>query len=149
MFLRVISILFLVLYAFHFSTVQVICNSYGHGNVKLMHKFERVDFRYQKILLDLGCLDNCIRNDVVPKLVQFLVGNKDLRNWSTYRQCQTKLLIQQNYDKKRRSRLLKKGLLSEINDLMYKLKWIDFNHVCNLFFEATIKLFENNKNSRI
>ena len=91
MFLRVISILFLVLYAFHLSTVQVICNSYGHGNVKLMHKFERVDFIYQKILLDLECLD-----DVVPKLVQFLVGNKDLHNWSTYRQCQTKLLRQQN-----------------------------------------------------
>ena len=56
-----------------------------------MHKFERVDFIYQKILLDLECLD-----DVVPKLVQFLVGNKDLHNWSTYRQCQTKLLRQQN-----------------------------------------------------
>ena len=61
-----------------------------------MHKFERVDFIYQKILLDLECLDNCIRNDVVPKLVQFLVGNKDLHKWSTYRQCQTKLLRQQN-----------------------------------------------------
>ena len=41
-----------------------------------MHKFERVDFIYQKILLDLECLDNCIRNDVVPKFVQFLVGIK-------------------------------------------------------------------------
>ena len=47
----------------------MICNSYGHGNVKLMHKFERVDFRYQKILLDLECLDNCIRDDVVPKIL--------------------------------------------------------------------------------
>ena len=112
-----------------------------------MQKFERVDFRYRKILLDLDCLDNCIRNGVVPELVQFLVANKDLHNSSTYRKCQTKLLKQENSNKKRRSRLLKKDLLSAVNDLMYKLKWIDFNHVCNLFFEATIKLFENTKNS--
>ena len=48
---------------------------------------------------------------------------------SIYRQCQTKLLKQDISNKKRRPILLNKELLSASN----KLKWIDFNHVCNLF----------------
>ena len=87
---------------------------------------------YRKALLDLGFLNNCIRNDVAPKFVQFRAANKDLRNSSTYRHCQTKLLKQETYNKKRRARLLKKSLLSARNDLMCKLKWSDFNQVGNL-----------------
>ena len=84
-------------------------------------------------MLDLDFLDNCIRNNVASKFVQFQVANKDLLNSSTYRQCQTKLLKQEIYNKNRRARLLKKDLLFTRNDLMYKLRWIDFNHVRNLF----------------
>ena len=98
-----------------------------------MPKFERLDYKYRKVLLDLDFLDNCIRNNVVTKLVQFRVANKDLRNSPTYRQCQTKLPKQEISNKKRRARLLKKDLQSTRNDLMCKLKWIDFNHLCNLF----------------
>ena len=99
MFLRVISTIFLFLvcirFPSHLSTVQVICNRYGNEVVKLMRKFERLDFKYRKVLLDLDFLDNCIRNNVVPKFVQFRVANKYFRNSPTYRQCQTKLLKQE------------------------------------------------------
>ena len=126
--------LFLVRLRFplHLSTVQVIRNRYGNEVVKLMRKFERLDFKYRKVLLDLDFLDNRIRN-LVPKFVQFRVANKDLRNSLTYRQCQTKLLKQKISNKNRRARLLKKDLQSARNDLTCKLKWIDFNLVCNLF----------------
>ena len=65
----------------------MIRNRYGNEVVKLMQKFEKLDFRYQKVFLDLDFLDNSIRNDVAPKFIQFRVANKDLRNSSTYRQC--------------------------------------------------------------
>ena len=137
MFLRVIPIVFLFLvrlrFPSHLPTVQVIRNGYGNEVVKLMRKFERLDFKYRKVLLDLDFLDNCIRKNAAPKFVQFRVSNKDLRNSPTYRQCQTKLLKQEISNKKRRARLLKKDLQSARNDLMSKLKWIDFNHVCKLF----------------
>ena len=137
MFLRVIYIVFLFLvrlgFPSHMSTVQVIRNRYGNEVGKLMRKFERLDFKYRKVLLDLDFPDNCIRNNVVPKFVQFRVPNKDLRNSPTYRQCQTKLLKQEISNKKRRARLLKMDLQSARNDLMCKLKWIDFNDVYNLF----------------
>ena len=106
---------------------------YGTKVIKLMPKFEILNFRYRKVLSDLEFLDNCIRNDVVPKFVQFRDANKDLRNSSTYRQCLTKLLKQEISNKKRCPRLLKKDLQSARNELMCKLEWINFNHVCNLF----------------
>ena len=137
MFIPVISIvlLFLVCLRFpsHLLTLQVVRNRYGNEVAKLMHKFERLDFRYRKVLLDLDFLDNCIRNDVFPKFVKFRVANKDFPNPSIYRQCQIKLLKQEISNKKRWARVLKKDLLSARNDLICKLKWIDFNHVYKLF----------------
>ena len=129
----------------HLSTVQVIRDRCGNDVVKLMRKFEKLDFKYRKVLLDLDFLDNCIRNNVAPKFVQFRVANKDLRNSSTYRQCQTKLLKQEISNKKRHARLLKKNLLSARNDLMCKLRWIDFNHVCNLFLLGNDKALQKSK----
>ena len=143
MFLRLMSIVFLFLVHFrfpsHLSTVQVIRDRYGNEVVKLMRIFEKLDFKYWKVLVDLDFLDNCNRNNVTPKLVQFQVANKDLRNSSAYKQCQTKLLKEEISNKKRLTRLLEKDLLSARNDLMCKLRWVDFNHVCNLF------LLDNNK----
>ena len=105
----------------------------------------RLDFRYQKVFLDLDFLDSCLRNDVAPKFVQFQVANKDLHNLSTYRQCQTKLFKQEISYKKRCAWLLKKDFLSARNDLMCKLKWIDFNHVCNLFLLGNDKALQKHQ----
>ena len=98
MFLWVMSIVFLfpvrLRFPSHLPIVQVIRNRYGNEVVKMMRKFEKLDFTYRKVLLDLDFLDNSIRNNVAPKFVQFRVANRDLRSSSTYRQCQTKLLKQ-------------------------------------------------------
>ena len=95
-------------------------------------------------MLDLDFLDNSIRNNVAAKFVQFRVANKDLCNSSTYRQCQRKLL-KQEISNKRRARLLKKDLVSARNDLMCKLRWTDFNHVCNLFLLGNDKALQKSK----
>ena len=94
-----------------------------------MQKFEKLYFKYRKVLLDLDFLDNCVRNNVAPKFVSFRVANKDLCNSSIYGQCQTQLPKQKISNKKRHARLLKDLLLAR-NDLMCKLRWIDFNHMC-------------------
>ena len=87
MFLRIMSIVFLFLvrlrFPSHLSTVQVIRNRYGNEVVKLMPKFEKLDFKHRKVLVDLDFLDNCNRNNVAPKFVQFRVTSKDFRNSST------------------------------------------------------------------
>ena len=71
MMLRVISIAFLFLVRLRFpsnlSTIQVIRKRYGNDTVKLVRQFEKLDYKYRKLLLDLSCLENCIKNNVIPK----------------------------------------------------------------------------------
>ena len=42
-------------------------------------------------------------------------------------------------NKKRRFKLVEKDLLLVKNELMFKLKWIDFHHICNLFLTGNDK----------
>ena len=92
MMLRVISIVFLFLVRFRFSsnlsTIQVIRNCYGNDTVKVVRQFEKLDYKHRQTLLDLNFIESCIKNNVTPKFLQFRLANKDLRSSSTYRQCQ-------------------------------------------------------------
>ena len=137
MFLRIISFVFLFLVRLRFpsnlSIIQVLRNRYGDDVVKLVRNFEKLDFKYRKVLLDLDFLDTCVKNNVTPNFVQFRVANKDLRNSATYKRCQSKLLKEEINNKKRRLKVLKNDLTSVKEELFLKMKWIDFNHVCNIF----------------
>ena len=152
-FLRLISIVFLFLvrlrFPSHLSTVQVICNRYGNEVVNLMRKFERLDFRYRIVLLDLDFLDNCIRNDVVSKFVQFRVTNKDFA-------------IRQFIDRAKQNYLNKKfPTRRDVQDCLRRIYYLQEMTLCVnwsrlilitcviYFYYAMIKLFENSKNSRI
>ena len=103
MILRVISIVFLFLVLLRFpsnlSTIQVIRNRYGNDTVKLVRQFKKLDCKYRKLLLDLSFLENYTTN-VIPKFVQFRLASRDLRESSTYRQYQQKLLKQETINKK-------------------------------------------------
>ena len=129
-----------------FSNLEVIKNRYGNCTVKLVRKFEKLDYKYRKLLLDLRFLENCIKNNVIPKFVQFRLANRDLRESSAYRQCQQKLLKQEIINKKRGVRLVKKDLSSVQNELMFRLKWIDFHHVCNLFLVGNDRSISKHQN---
>ena len=101
------------------------------------------------MLLDIDFLNTCLKNNIIPKFVQFRVSNKDLRNSTAYRQCQIKLLKQEISNKKRNLRTLRRDLTSVRNELSLKLSFIDLNHVCNLFLigndEAILKHSKLNK----
>ena len=129
-----------------FSNLEVIKNRYGNCTAKLVRKFEKLDYKYRKLLLDLRFLENCIKNNVIPKFVQFRLANRDLRESSAYRQCQQKLLKQEIINKKRGVRLVKKDLSSVQNELMFRLKWIDFHHVCNLFLVGNDRSISKHQN---
>ena len=119
---------------------------YGNDTVKLVRQLEKLDYKYRKLLLDLSFLENCIENNGIPKFVQFRVANRDLGESSAYRQCQQKLLKQEIIYKKRRFRLVKKDLSSVKNELMFKLKCIDFHHVCNLFLVGNDRSISKHQN---
>ena len=102
----------------------MIRNRYGNDTVKLVRQFEKLDYKYCKLLPDLSFLENCIKNHVIPKFLQFYSANRDLRDSSAYQQCQQKLLKPEMINKERCVRLVKKDLLSVKNELLLKLKWI-------------------------
>ena len=117
----------------HLSTIKVLWKRYGDVIVGKVREFEKLDFKYSKVLLDIDFLNTCLKNNIIPKFVQFLVSNKDLRNSTAYRQYQIKLLKQEISNKKRNLRTLRRGLTSVRNELSLKLSFIDLNHVYNLF----------------
>ena len=152
MFVRVISLVFIFLvrlrFPAHFSIIQVIRKRYGNDNVKLIRSFEKIDFKYRKLLLDIDFLENCVSNNVAPNFVQFRVANKDLRNSNTYRLCQTKLLKQEMVNKKNDLNAAKNHLAEVKKNLMKELSWIDYHHVCNLFLVGNDKAISKHKETQ-
>ena len=65
-------------FTIRFSLLQVIRKRYGDTNVKLVRKFEKVDFKDRKAALDLNFLQVCRIFNVIPKYFQFRVANKNL-----------------------------------------------------------------------
>ena len=137
MFLKAVSIIFLFLvrlrFPRHLSTIKVLQKRYGDVIVRKVREFEKLDFKYRKVLLDIDFLNACLKNNIIPKFVQFRVSNKDLRNSTACRQCQIKLFKQEISNKKRNLRTLGRDLTSVRNELSLKLSFIDLNHVCKLF----------------
>ena len=58
------------------SLLQVIRNRYGDTIVKLVRKFEKVDFKHSKAALDLNFLQTFRSFNVIQKFLQFRVANK-------------------------------------------------------------------------
>ena len=151
MFLKAVSIIFLFLVCLrfprHLSTIKVLRKRYGDVIVRKVREFEKLDFKYRKVLLDIDFLNTwntCLKKNVA-KCVQFRVSNKDLRNSTAYRQCQIKLLKQEISNKKINLRTQRRGLTSVRNELSLKLSFFDLNHVCNLFLIGNDKVILKHK----
>ena len=129
----------------HLSTIKVLRKRYGGVIVGKVREFEKLDFKYRKVLLDIDFLNTCLKINIIPKFVQFRLSNKDLRNSTVYRECQIKLLKQEISNKKRSLRTLRRDLTSVRNELSLKLSFIDLNHVCNLFLIGNDKAILKHK----
>ena len=77
--LRTLALVFMFLVRIRFSSrlslLQVIRNRYGSTIVKLVRKFEKVDFEHRKTTLDWNFLQTCWSFNVIQKVFQFRVTN--------------------------------------------------------------------------
>ena len=77
--LRTLALVFMFLVRIRFSSrlslLQVIRNRYGSTIVKLVRKFEKVDFEHRKTTLDWNFLQTCWSFNVIQKIFQFRVTN--------------------------------------------------------------------------
>ena len=89
-------------------TIKVLRKRYGDVIDRKVREFEKLDFKYRKVLLVINFLNTCDKNKIIPKFFQFRVSNKNLRNSTAYRQCQIKLLKEEISNKKRNLRTLRR-----------------------------------------
>ena len=80
---RTLALVFLFLVRLRFpsrlSLLQVIRNRYGDTVVKLVCKFQKVDFEYRKAALGLNFLETCRSFNGLPKFLQSRVANKNFQ----------------------------------------------------------------------
>ena len=83
------------------SFLQVIRNQYGDTIVKLVRKFEKVEFKHRKAALDLNFSQTCRTFNVIPNFLQFRVANKSLQKSQAHQKCPNHLLLAEINNKRR------------------------------------------------
>ena len=93
---RIIALCVLFIFRWGFpknkSIAEIVEKYYGKEAVKSIRKYEKLDFKRRKVEIDLSFLQACLSYDVTPKFCMFKTSNRNLRNSTTYDECQKKLL---------------------------------------------------------
>ena len=59
---------------------QIIKSQYGDTTIKRLHRFEKLDYRFRKVVfekkIDFECLVICRNNNVIPRFLHICLGNK-------------------------------------------------------------------------
>ena len=89
-FLKRVSIMFLFLVRHHFSrqlsTLKVLQKRYGNVVVRNVKEFEKIHFKYRKMLLDINFVNTCFKSNIIPKFCSmpcFQQGLKKLNGVQT------------------------------------------------------------------
>ena len=90
--------------------------------------------------LDLEFLLWCRNSNVIPNFFSFCLSSQSLKASLTYRQCQLKLLQEENRHKKFDIRVLKKEFNSSHSSLQHQIDFIDFAHVSSLFLRSNNRI---------
>ena len=68
-------------------------NRYGPNTLNIFRRYEKINLKTQKSILDMEFLTRCQIYDIMPKFLFFKLYNKNLHNSNMYKQMQRKLLI--------------------------------------------------------
>ena len=143
MFLKALPLVFMFLTWLRFlknlSLIQVIYKRYGNTVVKLVRRFEKLDFKHRKAALDLQFLKTCQEFKVTPKFLQFRVANDSLKQSQTYQTCKKRLLLEEIRIKKKNLKTLVRELSAVKEELLRSISFLDVNHVFNLIVSTNEK----------
>ena len=114
------------------SIADVIRKRYGQQVVISIRKFEKLDFRYRKIILDLEFLNTCSQKKVIPKFLIFRLAAKHTRP-KDYLKYQVMMLNDEIKSKQKHLNTVKNQLLASKDSLRNILSVVDFAHVCSVF----------------
>ena len=140
MLIRVATLVFFFLNCLHFWTSKsipsIIKERYGCKILKLIRKFEKLDFKFNKATLDLDFLYYYCNNNLIPTFVKF---NKMLANSDVYKLCQQKLLSAEIEEKKRVINEHKNHHYKLLTEIKQQVNPIDFAHISSIFLMCNDK----------
>ena len=115
----------------------MLSNRYGTDLVRNVRKLEKIDYEYPKLQLDFDFLQTCQHSIVIPKFLRFKLANRNLRLSMAYNTCQKRLLKEEINIKKNKT----KQYLLQLNSVkkQCKISFVDFCHICTLFFNINNK----------
>ena len=89
MFLRVAVLVFLFLARIRFpkneSISSIVRKRYSGEVLKVIRKFEKVDYKLRKAKLDISFLVKCQNEKVIPNFLKIRMANKNLQNSVSYK----------------------------------------------------------------
>ena len=131
------NLVFLFLILLHFPTsksiASIIKERYGCEILKLIRKFEKVDFKFKKAIIDLDFLYYCQNNNLIPTFLKFKSANKVLANSDVYKSCQLKVLAVEIEEKKRAINEHKNHHYKLMIEIKQQVNPIDFAHISLIF----------------
>ncbi len=100
-----------------------------NGSLDAFRKYQRLEFKLQKAKLDLTFLEDCKKNSVIPKFLNFKLANRNLQNSNAYLQCQRKLLNEEISIKHSRITVLSLEVTEALSKLTALVSTIDAIHL--------------------
>ena len=88
-FLRVAVLVFIFLARIRFpkneSISSIVRKRYSGEVLKVIRKFEKVDYKLRKAKLDISFLVKCQNENIIPNFLKFCLANKNLQSSVTYK----------------------------------------------------------------
>ena len=114
--------------------------------MKKIRSFENFDLKLWKCHLDLRCLMNCNKNDVIRKFLFSKLANRHLKNSHVYKKCQIRLLEEEIKPKRKRINTLENDTQRVKEELQRTFSALGFSHIYCLFLVAKYKSFLHDDN---
>ena len=135
--LTVISLVLLFMIRIRFpankSIAYILRSRYGNTLVKEVRRFEKIDYKLRKCVLDIVFLETRLENKIIPKSLHFRLSNLHLKTSRAYHFCQMKLLREEISVKKSKVKAFEKDFIVLKRKLRETLGIIDYTHICCLF----------------
>ena len=140
MWVRTLSFIFLFILRLRFPPSKSIATTirvrYDDATVKGIRKFERLDFKIRKVILDINFLETCIEKGVILKFLHFRTANHEMKSSKTYKNCQLLFLTEEVNNKKSKLENLKLSSEKLKSELQGILSYFDFLYVVSLFLDC-------------
>ena len=141
--LKAISLVLLFMIRIRFaadnSIAYILRSRYGNTLVKKVRRFEKIDNKLRKCVLDIVHLETRLENKIIQKFLDFCVSNLHLKTTRAYHSCQTKRLREEISVKKSKVKAFEKDFIVLKRKLRETLGIIDYIHICCLFLNKSDK----------